>query len=221
MTQQLYTVYGGELSLFTRKLEAALHFYGADWERAAKTKEAGDRSGTHQVPVLHTPENWIVADTTPLLGLLDSRFPSRAMFPDGPLGVLVHVIEEFLDEWVARVMVHYRWHYEESATFAAARIAQNDPQRAAQIREWGPRACRATGTESPSQQRAVEDEYNRLLSAAEAQLQETAFLLGDRPTAVDCMVLGGLRADDMEISKPGAGQRVDLAQHRAAAAAPG
>ena len=34
----------------------------------------------------------------------------------------------------------------------------------------------------------------RLLAAAERQLGETGFLLGDRPTAVDCVVLGGLRA---------------------------
>ena len=28
--------------------------------------------------------------------------------------MLVHVVEEVLDEWVARVMVHYRWHYIEN-----------------------------------------------------------------------------------------------------------
>jgi hypothetical protein len=32
------------------------------------------------------------------------------------------------------------------------------------------------------------------MAAAEQQLQSTAFLLGDRPTAVDCIVLAGLRA---------------------------
>ncbi len=100
-----YTVYGIELSLFTRKLEAAMIFYGAPFERKPKTqdnrKEIEHRSGTHQVPVLHTPENWMIGDTTPLLMMLDNRYPARAMFPNGPLGVLVHVVEEFLDEWVA------------------------------------------------------------------------------------------------------------------------
>jgi hypothetical protein len=50
-----YTVYGGELSYFTRKLEAALLFYGADFELCAKdasnSASIEARAGTHQVPV--------------------------------------------------------------------------------------------------------------------------------------------------------------------------
>ncbi len=188
-----YTIYGGELSYFTRKLEAAMRFYGADFEMKRKTPEAEQRSGTHQVPVLHTPENWMIADTTPLMTMLDERFPRRRLFPAGPIGVLVQVVEEYFDEWIARTMVHYRWHYEESARFASSRMAGNE-EMAARVLAWGPRACRATGTESEIQQREAEAEYVRILEAAEAQLEDTPYLLGNRPTAVDCIVLGGLRA---------------------------
>ena len=59
---QHYIIYGGELSYFTRKLEAAMIFYGADFEMRTKTPDMAQeiqlRSGTHQVPVLQTPENW-------------------------------------------------------------------------------------------------------------------------------------------------------------------
>ena len=59
-----YVLYGGELSYFTRKLEAALILYGADFEFRGKTADVREelemRSGTHQVPVLHTPENWLI-----------------------------------------------------------------------------------------------------------------------------------------------------------------
>jgi len=193
-----YTIYGGELSLFTRKLEAACIFYGADFVLANKNEADAalieQRSGTHQVPVLHTPENWMIADTTPLLRLLDSRFPGRAMFPQDAHGVLVHILEEPLDEWIARVMVHYRWHYADSARFAAERMANGNAAIVERMLSWGPRACRATGTDSAGQQQAAEAEYERLLAAAEQQLQTSAFLLGDRPTALDCIVLGGLRA---------------------------
>ena len=193
-----YVIYGGELSYFTRKLEAALEFYGADFELQPKdatnaaTIEA--RAGTHQVPVLHTPENWMIGDTTPLLHLLDERFPQRRLFPDGPLGVLTQIVEEYFDEWIARTMVHYRWHYPDSAQFASQRMGRGDPQVAARLRDWGPRACRATGTDSPHQQRSAEAEYLRTLEAIDRQLGASRYLLGDRPTAVDCIVLGGLRA---------------------------
>ena len=94
-----YTLYGGELSYFTRKLEAALIFYGLDFENRDKNTNdpsvIESRSGTHQVPVLQTPENWMIGDTTPIMHLLDARVPHRRMFPAGPLGILTQIIEEY------------------------------------------------------------------------------------------------------------------------------
>ena len=121
-----YVIYGAPISLFTRKLEAAMRFYGAPHAVAPKQPRVADeiatRSGTHQVPVLHTPEDWMIADTTPLLDLLDARFPARRLFPTGPLGVLVHVVEEILDEWFARTMVHYRWHHDENTRHVVSAV---------------------------------------------------------------------------------------------------
>jgi len=204
-----YILYGAELSLFTRKLESALIWYGIPFVRQAKTSqtrtEIDRRSGTHQMPALLTPENWMLADTTPILMLLDARYPRRAMFPSGLAGVMVHVLEEFFDEWAARVMVHYRWHYPASAKFAAERLTRElfpDADEAtlakavaeSPVADWGLRACRATGTGSPHQQRAAEHEYEGLLEAISQQLTRTRFLLGDRPCAVDAIVVGGLLA---------------------------
>lgn len=203
----MYILYGSPQSLFTRKLEAALIFYGAPFAfRSKRGQEDAElierRAGTHQVPVLQTPENWMLADTTPIIDLLDQRFPSRRLFPEGPLGVLTHIAEEYLDEWVARTMVHYRWHYRASAEFASRAIAGGDETAAEFIRGWGPRACRATGTESPFHQAAAEAEYERLLVAADTQLSQTRYLLGDRPSAVDCMMLGGFRAHTLHDPDP-------------------
>ncbi len=196
--ESTYRIYGGELSYFTRKLEAAMVFYGAPFVMLDKNEHDPQRiearSGTHQVPVLQTPENWMIGDTTPLMHLLDGRFPARRMFPAGALGILVQVVEEYFDEWIARTMVHYRWHYPESAAFASEKMARGVPEIAERVRSWGPRACRATGTESELQRQACEEEYERILAAAERQLKETVFLLGERPTAVDAVVLGSLRA---------------------------
>lgn len=195
---QHYTIYGGPLSYFSRKLQAAMFFYGADFTFAEKRENDPElietRSGTHQVPVLHTPENWMIADTTPIMRMLDARFPGREMFLPGPLGVLTHIVEEYFDEWIARTMVHYRWHYEESAQYASMEIALGDLDAAAVVRSWGPRACRATGTESEIQQEQAELEYVRIVEAMDEQLKESRYLLGDRPSAVDCIVLGGLWA---------------------------
>lgn len=200
--QTEYVLYGAPISLFTRKLEAALRFYGAPFRNATKDAENSadieSRSGTHQVPILCTPENWMIGDTTPILALLDARFPARRLIPEGPLGVLVHIVEEVLDEWIARVMVHYRWHYPENTrdvvNFVTGRNMTLEEARDFPLAKWGPRACRATGTESAHHQRAAEREYAGILEALESQLGTTRYALGGRPSAVDAILLGGLRA---------------------------
>ena len=197
-----YVVYGGPISLFTRKLESALRFYAAPFRMEAKNPRNGPllekRAATHQIPILHTPDDWMIADTTPILGLLDGRFPARRLFPLGPLGVLVHVVEEILDEWIARTMVHYRWHYDENTRHVVSMIlgreVSSEEARELPIAKWGPRACRATGTDSEHQREQVEREYFGLLAALETQLGNTRYALGDRPAAVDAILLGGLRA---------------------------
>jgi glutathione S-transferase len=197
-----YVIHGAPFSLFTRKLEAALQFYELPF-RLETAGIGGDgaaakRADTHQIPVLQTPENWMIADTTPILDLLDARVPARRLFPSGPLGVLVHILEEVLDEWVARVMVHFRWHYAENTRHIVGQFLGREVSLAEAaefpLAKWGPRACRATGTELEFHQQAAEEEYFALLAALETQLGETVFALGDRPTAVDTILLGGLRA---------------------------
>jgi glutathione S-transferase len=185
-----YVVFGAPFSLFTRKLEAALRFYAAPFRMKPKNAENGAlleaRSGTHQVPVLHTPDDWMLADTTPILALLDGRFPSRRLFPGGAAGVLVHVLED------------YRWHYEENTRHVVGAILGRpvtlEEAREFPLAKWGPRACRATGTESTHQQQRAEQEYLELLQALDTQLGKTRYALGDRPTALDTILLGGLRA---------------------------
>ena len=46
--------------------------------------------------------------------------------------------------------------------------------------KWGPRACRATGTEYEAQRKAAEAEYLGIIEALNTQLESTAFALGDR-----------------------------------------
>jgi len=196
-----YTYYGHDLSYFSRKLESALVFYGADFDRVqvslgVPSEEARKRAGTHIIPVLETPEGWALWDTTPIMRMLDARFSAK-MFASGELGVLIHIIENFLDEWLGRTMVHYRWNYTESAEFAAPLLAGGDAQIAKDIAAWGSKACRATGVEPPHQQGMAEVEYERILKAIDVQLQQTRYLMGDAPCAVDTVILGGLRAHTM------------------------
>ena len=62
-----YTLIGNEMSLFTRKLEAQLRFQRIPWHYQYKTQERSAdleaRSGTHFIPLLATPDKWLIHDT--------------------------------------------------------------------------------------------------------------------------------------------------------------
>ena len=116
------------------------------------------------------------------------------MFLIGEIGGLVHVLEEFFDEWIARTTVHWRWNYEENQELLALDAAYGDREAADAMIVWGSKVCRATGVTSDIQKREAENEYHQIMAAAESQLQVTKYLLGDRPTALDCIFLAGLRA---------------------------
>jgi glutathione S-transferase len=160
-------------------------------------------SGTHLVPVVRTPDRRLLWDSTPIITHLDACGGAALLHGEGTRGVLVRVIEEWLDEWLPRVVLHYRWNHPECAVHAGAALARevlpvgpSGVRRAIgrSIQTWGLKACRALGVDTPQQQAAAEAEARRIFEALEEQLGQTRFALGDRPTAVDATLLGGLRA---------------------------
>lgn len=205
-----YELFGLDLSFFTQKTKAAFDWYFKDeytftnkTNKTAKVLEA--RSGTHQIPVLITPENWCLADSTPIFRLLDSRLPLPRLYPCDPTtACIVALVEEYFDEWMARLTVHTRWYYEESAVFAASAMmsVQGVPEdhiprmlnsKASPI-NWGKRVCRAVGMTSATQIKAGEEELMRIHQELDHHLASNQFILGDSPCAVDAVLLGGLRA---------------------------
>jgi glutathione S-transferase len=210
-------------SYFTQKMQAALQWYFPEdhtfvVKGAANREEIELRSGTHQVPVLITPENWCIADSTPLLTLLDARLPESRFYPAGGVGLLSALLEEYFDEWSARWCIGTRWMAgEENAIAVVASMQQQKglPPNVTsqQIKElmdatpaeameaglqtfaWGKRAARAIGVETEIQVQASEDELLRIFTSFEDHLASGhKFVFGDAPTAVDCVMMGGLRA---------------------------
>ena len=172
---------------------------------SSNSEELEARVHTHQIPVMITPEDWCISDSTPILQLLDSRLPARRLYPnDGFSRAVVALIEEYFDEWMARLTVHTRWHHRESAEFAAAEMMklQGVPEdRIHQMIDspsspvhWGKRVCRALGMSSVKQIAAGEAELMRIHKALDLHLETNRYVLGDAPCAIDCVLLGGLRA---------------------------
>ena len=125
-----YQLVGSELSFFTRKLEAQLRFQQIPWRYLFKTearkKELESRAGTHFIPLLITPDKWLIHDTIAIGPMLNARFAERAIVPDTPLQrACCFILEDAFNHWLGRVCVHSRWCYPENVRWVGPRFGAN------------------------------------------------------------------------------------------------
>jgi glutathione S-transferase len=84
-----YQLIGSEMSFFTRKLEAQLRCQQVPWSYLFKTEERKAeleaKAGTHFIPLLMTPDKWLIHDTIAIGPMLSDRFRERAVVPETPL----------------------------------------------------------------------------------------------------------------------------------------
>lgn len=215
-------IYGSRFSYFTQKLVAAATWYSLDAVETAVNgpnlaSELRARSGTHQIPVVKTSEGFVLADTTPIMRVyLDGRLGlsrgarlyGRKHETPGVTRAVIALIEEYFDEWIPRLAVHFRWNKRESSEVSAPKMIEEqlgfqrekDPEvfdgALASLKTWGPKSCRATGISSPLQQDRGDEECARIFSAMERHLGQGRgpFLFGRVPCAVDASLYGGLYA---------------------------
>ena len=105
MYQGNYELIGSGLSLFTRKLEAQLRFQQIPWRYQFKTQqrsaefEAG--ASSHFIPLLQTPDRWLLNDTIAIGPLLNDRFGDRAVIPSTPVQrATCFILEDAFNHWL-------------------------------------------------------------------------------------------------------------------------
>lgn len=212
-----YTLIGNELSLFTRKLEAQLRFQQIPWQWQFKTQERGAaleaRAGTHFIPLLLTPEKWLLHDTIAIGPLLNDRFRTRPVIPDTPVQrACCFILEDACNHWLAKHAVHSRWCYPENVAWVGPRFAANmlldrsieQPLSEAELAEYatmgammyesfGANACAVNGV-GADQADAVQGDFARLMDTLATHFANFDFLLGPRPCLADFALAGASRA---------------------------
>lgn len=203
-----YTVYGVDASWFTAKLRALMrvkeirHRYQPKHGGLSQKLEA--RAGTRQIPVLETPEGWMVADTTPLAHLLEGWFPSRPVLPTNPVWrVASMILEDWSDEWLVRAGMYYRWQFPESVAAACASMGRDlappgSPEEVQQrvgamVGAWAAKSCRAIAAEAHHGP-GIEAEFEQLLGQLDEHLAVHPYLFGARPSLGELALAGGFIA---------------------------
>ena len=112
-----YILYGAEFSLYSGKARAYLRYKKIAFDEVLSTmavyrKIIMPQTGVKFIPVVKTPDNRYLQDTTNIIDQLELMHPSRAVYPTTPKQKLVSLLLELYgDEWLLIPAMHYRWNY--------------------------------------------------------------------------------------------------------------
>ncbi|MFC4272993.1 glutathione S-transferase [Sneathiella chungangensis] len=202
-----YTLIGGNASPYSLKMRAHMHYRRLPYNWILRTEENDHLlEGLRPVlvPVLQLPEDGSLhLDSTRLIYMLEDRHPeNRSVIPDHPAhAFLAHLIEDMADEWVTKMMFHYRWAYEADIHYAARWIA-DDRAPAATEEEREKYAKFFTDRQigrmpivgcTPENAPIIEAGFHHILALLNADVGQYKYLFGTRPSIADFGLYGQLR----------------------------
>ena len=126
-----YKLYGGGGSPYSQKMRAILHYRRLpfDWIQITPAIRAQIKhDGPPVIPILRLPEDGSLhVDSTPLAMMLEDRHSERSIQPTDPaIEYLSLLIEDMADEWVTKMMFHYRWDLEIDQEYSSRQIISDN-----------------------------------------------------------------------------------------------
>jgi len=204
MTQP-YKLYGTEFSLYSGKLRSYLRKKHIPFEEIASTVSVYKnfivpRTGVRMVPVLQTPEDEVLQDTTVIIDELEKRFSEGSVYPSKPKQKLVSLLlEVYGDEWLLIPAMHYRWAYQDTnQPYIYQQFGKVvSPKLPKFIRGWlGKKlGSRFKGSVpmlgiNENSIAAIESSYLNLLMDLNLHFEQHDYLLGNRPSIADFGFIG-------------------------------
>ncbi|MEM9174290.1 MAG: glutathione S-transferase family protein [Myxococcota bacterium] len=193
-----YRIYGAEISPFSVKVRSYFRFKNVPhrWivRNAASMGEYQKYAKIPIIPLVVTPDEQALQDSTPIMAFVDGLAPEPSTHPSDPVARFVSILlEEFGDEWGNKWMFHLRWAREEDCRSASGRAAtmmapkgDEDARLAirAQFMERMQGRLHFVGsneTTGPQIERSFRDALDRL----EVHLANRPYLFGGRPSWAD------------------------------------
>ncbi len=200
-TSQPYRFYAAEISYFSGKVRPFFRYKAIPVEEIAPTPQVYreiivPRTGLRFIPVVVTPDDRTLQDTSEILDELERRFPEPPVYPPTPVQrVLSYLIEVYADEFGILPAMHYRWSFPESE----AKARKDFAAATGNAETAGVFADRMKGTLpflgiTPATIPAIEAHTRDLLEALSHHFEAHEFLLGSRMSLGDLALLGPLYA---------------------------
>lgn len=203
-----YKLYGAPFSLYTGKARAYLINKRLPYEEVFSSLKVYKKiiiphTGVRFIPVVKTPQDEYIQDTSVIIDTIEKRHPSNPLVPSTPKQKLVsHLFEIWADEWLLIPAMHYRWNkanfpfiYEEFGSIVFPRMpaiirAFVGKKLGGKFKGFVP----ILGIK-PATIPAIEDWYeNHVLRYLEQHFSTNKYLLGAKPSLGDVSLMGPLYA---------------------------
>lgn len=201
-----YILHGFNPSPYSVKMRAILRYRRIPfvWNATGNPRDAAMAAGLPPViPVLQFPDGRMMNDSTPLAHALECEHPgARSIVPDDPArAYLSDLLEDFGDEWVTKMMFHYRWYYAADRAFAQTWVVTSrdpvmpDEARRAAMEGFNDRQVGRMALVGCTEQNRpiIEDSYRFVLDTLDRHVREIPFLFGSRPSLADFGLFGQLQ----------------------------
>jgi glutathione S-transferase len=194
----VYRIWGAEISPYSVKVRSYFRYKGIPHEwilrSGANQAESMKYAKLPLIPIVATPDDQGLQDSTPILEKMETLFPEPSIHPDDPaLAFISALVEEFGDEWGNKWMFHYRWAREADQNSAAERIAKTMMPDASGEQLTGmvdgikgrmvDRVWFVGSNERTAPQ--IEASFNQAVDQLEAHLDGRPYLFGGRPAFGD------------------------------------
>lgn len=202
----VYTLHGIDPSPYSVKMRALLRYRRLPfiWSATGNPRDVAVAAGLPPViPVLGFPDGRVMNDSTPLAHALEREHPGqRSVIPDDPVvAYLSDLLEDFGDEWITKMMFHYRWYYDADREFAQVWVVSSrDPvmeegKRRQAMRDFNDRQVGRMAMVGCTEQNrpVIEESYRFVLDTLDRHVRTMPFLLGSRPSLADFGFYGQLQ----------------------------
>jgi glutathione S-transferase len=207
-----YRLFGGNGSPYSVKMRALMRYRRLPFIWIMRTpairQELVDVKPA-LIPVLQLPDSGAyMLDSTSQAMALEERHPGvRSVVPDDPAqAFLSYLIEDMADEWITKMMFHYRWRDEQDQNYCSRWIISDSKpglysaafeEAANTIKQRQVGRLALVGS-TPENAPVIEAGFMRLIRLLGVALDEEGYLFGSRPSLADFGLFGQLKtlADD-------------------------
>jgi glutathione S-transferase len=193
-----YRIIGAEMSPYSVKVRSYFRYKAIPHQWILRNADSQAEFEKHArmpiIPLVVTPEEKGIQDSTPIIDAMEKLYPEPSIHPDDPVaGFISALIEEFGDEWGNKWMFHYRWARDVDQISSAGRIARmRSPTASEQEHEAFARQVRArmvdrvwfVGSNAVTAPQ-IEAGFLRMLGLLDNHLASRPYLFGRRPAFGD------------------------------------